>query len=169
MPYVTLDITADYLKPIGSLAAAADEGIIQTDLDAAEDEAMQYTKGTIGWMYSISIWEATTPPQIEYINKLMASAVVLDYYLSRDTNVTVGAEFQPEKLWQQGVDYLEKIRKGDMELLDSSDVHIPRLQLSPRQGPRVVSSEATFYTDSAYHTSFGKLPRFSAQRAFERT
>lgn len=169
MPYVTLAVDEDYLKPIGELAASADEGIVQADLDAAEEEAMQLTKGTIGWMYDISDWETTTPPQIEYVNKLLASAVALDYYLSRDTDVTVGTQYEPEKLWQQGVDYLDKIRKGDMELLDSSDVYIARLRLSPRQGPKSESSEAYFYPDRATTKSFGQFPRFSAERTFLRT
>ncbi|GAH62854.1 unnamed protein product [marine sediment metagenome] len=169
MSYVTLVVDEDYLKPIGELADSADEGIIQEDLDAAENEAMQVTKGKIGWMYDISTWEATTPPQIEYVNKLLASAVALEYYLSRDTDIAVGTQYEPEKLWEQGMAYLEQIRKGDMELMDSSDAHIPRLKLSPRQGPRSVSSRATFYTDSKYKTSFGKLPRFSAQKTFEDT
>lgn len=169
MPYVTLDVDADYLKPIGELAANADEGIVQEDLDAAEEEAMQVTKGKIGWMYDISTWEATTPPQIEYVNKLLASAVALEYYLSRDTDITVGTQYEPEKLWEKGMAFLDQIRKGDMELMDANDIYIPRLKLSPRQGPRSVSSCATFYPDSKYKTSFGKLPRFSAQRTFEDT
>ncbi len=169
MPYVTLAVDEDYLKPIGELAASANEGIVQDDLDAAEDEAMQLTKGTIGWMYDITDWETTTPSLIEYVNKLLASAVALEYYLSRDTDITVGTQYEPEKLWQQGIDYLEKIRKGDLELLDSSDALIPRLKISPRQGPKSVSSDATFYPDLAGSRSFGRLPRFSAQRTFVRT
>lgn len=169
MPYVTLVVTDDYLKPIGALAASADEGIVQTDLDAAEEEAMQVTKGKIGWMYDISAWETTTPPLVEYVNKLLASAVALEYYLSRDTDVTVGTQYEPEKLWQQGIDYLGQIRDGDLELMNSSDVYIPRLDISPRQGPKSVSSEATFYPDFATHKSFGRFPRFSAQRTFTRT
>ncbi len=169
MSYVTLAVDEDYLKPIGELAVNADEGIVQEDLDAAEIEAMELTKGTIGWMYDISTWETTTPSLIEYVNKLLASAVTLEYYLSRDTTITVGTQYEPEKLWEQGNDYLEKIRKGDLELLDSSDALIPRLKISPRQGPRSVSSAATFYPDRASTRSFGTLPRFSAQRAFVRT
>ena len=169
MPYVTLVVDQDYLKPIGELAADADEGIVQEDLDRAENEAMQYTKGIIGWMYDISTWETTTPPQVEYANKLLASAVALEYYLSRDTNITVGTQFEPEKLWQQGIDYLDKVRKGEIELLDDNDAYIPRLRLSPRQGPKSVSSRTTFYPDSKNHCSWGKRPRFSSQRAFERT
>lgn len=169
MPYVTLEIDEDYLKPIGEFAASADEGIVQGDLDSAEDEAMQITKGKIGWQYDISTWETTPPPQIEYVNKLLASSVVLEYYLNRDTEITVGTQFEPEKLWEQGMGYLNQIRKGDMELMDANDVHIPRLKLSPRQGPKVVASRATFYPDSKYKTSFGRLPRFSAQRTFENT
>ncbi len=166
MPYVTLAVDEDYLKPIGELAVTADEGIVQSDLDNAEEEAMQLTKGTIGWMYDISAWETTTPPLIEYVNKLLASAVALEYYLSRDTNITVGTQYEPEKLRQQGVDYLEKIRKGDLEILNSSDVLIPKLSGSPRQGPRSVSSRSNFYPDSKYKTSWGKRPRFSSQRTF---
>ena len=169
MPYVTLVIDEDYLKPIGELAGSEDEGIVQTDLDRAENEAMQVTKGKIGWMYNISTWEASTPPLIGYVNKLLASAVALEYYLSRDTDITVGTQFEPEKLWEQGMGFLEQILKGDMELMDSNDVHIPRLKLSPRQGPKTVSSCATFYPDSKYRRSYGKLPRFSAQRTFEDT
>ena len=169
MPYVTLAVDEDYLKPIGELAASADEGIIQADLDAAEDEAMELTKGTIGWMYDISNWETTTPSLIEYVNKLLASAVALEYYLSRDTDITVGTQYEPEKLWEQGNDYLEKIRKGDLELLDSSDALIPRLKISPRQGPKTVSSGSTFYPDSKNKRSWGSLPRFSAQRTFTDT
>ncbi len=166
MSYVTLVVTEDYLKPIGELAASADEGIVQEDLDAAEIEAMELTKGTIGWMYDISDWETTTPSLVEYVNKLLASAVALEYYLSRDTNITVGTQYEPEKLWEQGNDYLEKIRKGDLELLDSSDALIPRLKISPRQGPKTVSSGSTFYPDSKNQRSWGMRPRFSAQRTF---
>ena len=166
MPYVTLAVDEDYLKLIGELAASADEGITQDDLDNAEEEAMQLTKGTIGWMYDISEWETTTPPLIEYVNKLLASAVTLEYYLSRDTNITVGTQYEPEKLWQQGVDYLAQIRKGDLEVMDSSDVLIQKLSGSPRQGPRSVSGGSTFYPDSKYKTSWGKRPRFSSQRTF---
>ena len=136
MGYVTLQIDKDYLKPIGELANDPTLGITQDDMDAAEEEAMQVTKGKIGWMYDISDWESDTPPQVEYANKLLASSIVLEYYLNRDTDVTVGTQFEPEKLWEQGMAYLEGIRNGDMELLDTNDDHIARLKLSPRQGPR---------------------------------
>lgn len=169
MPYVTLTEDSRYIKPVSPFAVLPEDGITQTEVTAAETNAMRVTKAKVGWMYDISTWEATTPPIIEYINELLASAEVLEFYLNRDTDVTLGAEFEPDRLRGQADAWLEGIRSGDLEVLDSSDVLIPKKMIAPRQGPKTSACPATFYPCSRYRKSFGQRPHFSAQKTFEDT
>lgn len=169
MPYVTLEAGKRWLKPIGSLEDDSEDGITQDDLDAAEREAMQITKGTIGWMYDISDWDDETPPIVEQANELLASAIVVDIYLNRDTDVTVGTEYLPDKLWARGEGMLEKVLKGDYHLLDRNDDPIERLRIAPRQSASSRVSKAHFYPDRNSQTSFGKRARFTAERVFKET
>ena len=163
MPYVTLKEGERYIKPIDQLFASADDGMTQDDLDHAEEFAKHITDGKIGWAFDISDWEDNPPPLVNYANELIASGKALDFYLFRDTNITLGEEFQPDKLQKDGMDILNAIADGDMELVDESGDILDRLILSSRQGFRHRESPVTFYPDRS------GLSRFSAERTIRRT
>ncbi len=169
MPYIVLKEGERYIKPIDELFADSDDGMTQRDLDRAEVYAMHITNGKIGWGDDISDWEDDPPPLVEYINDLLASAKALTFYLNRDTDITLGAEFEPDALEAEALDFLNGISKGGMELIDVDGEVIGRKILSPRQGFRHVESQAKFYPDRQSTTSFGHSPRFSAERAFKKT
>lgn len=169
MPYIVLKEGERYIKPIDELFDDADDGMTQRDLDAAETYAMHITNGKIGWGYDISTWQDDPPPLVEYINDLLASAKALEFYLNRDTNITLGAEFQPDKMEKDALEMLDGIRLGGMELTDTDGSILSRKQISPRQGIRHRESAATFYPDKNSHRSFGVPARFTAERTYKKT
>lgn len=168
MPYVTLEQNTEWVKPIGTLEAVPEDGVTQDDFTAAETEAMDYTNAKVGWMYDISDWETTPPPVIELANKYLASAIAIDYYMSRDTDVTVGEEYVPDLLWARGDKLLDQIISAELEVVDGSGTVLSRLRRAPRMGPASKSSKATFFPDLNKDKSFGKQAPFTAESTFKR-
>ena len=166
--YVVLDEGERFVKPIDALVVVAADGMTQADFTSAEDNAAVHINAMIGWMYDITGWAASTPALIGLAADYIASATAMDMYLNRDTEITVGAEFMPDDLWAKGMELLEGIREGKYEVTDlSTGGLLQRKRISPRQGPRTASSQATFFPDTKNSRSFGKRPHFSAERTYE--
>lgn len=168
MPYVTLVENKDWLKPVGEFASAQDEGVTQTDVTRAEGEAKVVTDATVGWMYDTTDWETTPPPIIELANKYLASAITIDYFLSRDTDVTVGEEYMPDKLWDRGMALLQGIVDGKHEVTDASGTLVERLRVSPRKGPMVSVGPSRFFPERNSQRSFGVAAAMTGERVFKK-
>lgn len=167
MPYTTLTANTRWIRPIGSLAADVANGIVAAELTSAEEEAMEMTDSMVGWMYDSTDWETTTPAIIGLANEYLASAIAIDYYMNRDTDVTVGEQYMPDTLWERGMDILNKIISGDMEVVDSNGELLNKIRRNALQGPRTIAAEATFFPNRKADTSFGTQPPSSAQKVFE--
>ncbi len=167
MPYTTLTANTRWIRPIGSLASAITDGIVAAELVSAAEEAKEMTDSMVGWMYDSTEWETTTPAIIGLANEYLASAIAIDYYMNRDTDVTVGEQYMPDTLWERGMDILNKIITGDMEVVDSSGTLLNKIRRNALQGPRVITSQARFFPDLQTDTSFGEQPVTSAEKTYK--
>jgi hypothetical protein len=164
--YITLTANTRWIKPIGNLALAVDDGVVAAELLSAAEEAKEYTDSLVGWMYDSTDWETTTPAIIGLANEYLASAIAIDYYMSRDTDVTVGEEYMPDTLWERGMDILNKIATGEMEIVDSSGTLINKIRRNAIQGPVTLASRARFFPDRQTDRSFGQTPPTSAEKVY---
>ena len=166
MPYVDLTVNQRWLKPIGNLEDTDANGMTELSFTNAETEAMRMTDSIVGWMYNSTEWETTTPPIIEQANEYLASAIALDFYLSRDIDITVGEQYMPDTLWERGMDILNKIVSGEMEVVDDSGVLLNRIRRNAMVGPRAIVSRARFFPDRQTDRSFGNAPVTSAEKTY---
>lgn len=84
MAYCTLEVARRYLKSIDALATDPAKGITQEDLIQAETDAQARIDSLLAPYYDVSGWAAQTPPIIETVAELLASAQVLRYRFQRE-------------------------------------------------------------------------------------
>ena len=121
MSYKTLEAGKRYLKNLGSLVEDAQEGLTQADLDAAEASAKNAIDAALAELYDISGWASSTPPLIAEIADKLASAEVLTMKFAR---AVLGGSQLAEVLEDTANDYLERIRRHQLALVDSSGVRL---------------------------------------------
>jgi len=85
MSYCTLVVARRYLKSIDALATDPTKGITQDDLTHAEADAQARIASDLAACYDTSGWAEETPPIIETVAELFASAQVLRYRYQRDS------------------------------------------------------------------------------------
>ena len=85
MAYCTLEAAERYLKSIDALAEDPTKGVTQDDLTQAETDAQARIDSDLAPCYDVSGWSAETPPIIEAVAELFASAQVLRYRYQRDS------------------------------------------------------------------------------------
>ena len=78
-----------HLKGFPSLAASAQDGITQADLDAAMNEADTMIESLFGSEYDISSWATSPPPLISMLWEILASAKAIEF---RDLRLGLPAE-----------------------------------------------------------------------------
>ena len=85
MAYCTLEVARRYLKSIDSLAVDPTKGITQEDLTQAQADAQARIDSLLAPYYDVSGWATQTPPIVETVAELLASAQVLRYRYQRDS------------------------------------------------------------------------------------
>ena len=70
---------AGYLKGLPPLAASAQDGVTQADLDAAMSVADTMIDAIFGDRYDITGWAASSPPLIAMLWEMLASARVIEF------------------------------------------------------------------------------------------
>jgi len=85
MAYANLEVARRYLKSIDALAADPAKGITQEDLTQAELDAQARIDSDLANCFDTSGWAEDTPPIIETVAELFASAQVLRYRYQRDS------------------------------------------------------------------------------------
>ena len=122
MSYCTLVVAQRYLKSIDALATDPTKGITQDDLTQAETDAGARIASDLAAYYDTSGWAAETPPIIETVAELFASAQVLRYRYQRDSlGGSESAEFA-ELLRGEGERQLADLREGRLHVLSTAGV-----------------------------------------------
>jgi len=85
MSYATLEVARRYLKNIDALATDPTKGITQEDLTQAALDAQARIESDLAGCYDTAGWAEDTPPIIETVAELLASAQVLRYRYQRDS------------------------------------------------------------------------------------
>ncbi len=117
------DVTAGagYLKGFPALAANAQEGITQADLDAAMDMADTMIESLFGREYDIAGWEASPPPLISMLWEMLASAKAIEF---KDLRLGLPGEDQESaaiRLIRSARELIDKILHGWPERLHLRD------------------------------------------------
>lgn len=74
-----IQVGVGYLKGLPPLAASAQDGVTQADLDAAMDVADTMIEAIFGDRYDISGWQTSSPPLISMLWEMLASAKVIEF------------------------------------------------------------------------------------------
>jgi hypothetical protein len=117
MAYVNLEVARRYLKSIDALATDPTKGITQEDLTQAELDAQARIDSDLASYYDTSGWAEDTPPIIETVAELLASAQVLRYRYQRDSlGGTESAQFA-ELLRSEGERLLAEVKAGRLSVV----------------------------------------------------
>jgi len=122
--YKALEAGKRYLKNLDALAADAQDGITQDDLDAAEAAARNLIDAALAGLYSLAGWTDSPPPLVADIADKLASAEVLAMKFSRDG---MGPSPYIELLEDTAKRDLERIRNFETALVDSAGTLIAPL------------------------------------------
>ena len=74
-----IQVGVGYLKGLPPLAASAQDGITQADLDTAMTTADTMIEAIFGERYDISEWQTSSPPLIALLWQILASAKVIEF------------------------------------------------------------------------------------------
>ncbi len=74
-----VQVGVGHLKGLPALAATAQDGITQADLDAAMNTADTMIEAIFGDRYDISLWPDSPPPLVSVLWELLASAKVIEF------------------------------------------------------------------------------------------
>jgi len=84
MAYKILTVGERYLKNLDPLASSPQQGITQSDVNAAQAEADTLIVLALGGVYDVSGWAASPPPIIASIADRLGSAYLIRCKFSRD-------------------------------------------------------------------------------------
>ena len=114
---------AGYLKGFPALAADAQDGITQTDLDAAMDIADTMIESLFDANYDIADWLTSSPPLVSMLWEMLASAKAIEF---RDMRLGLPGEDHQSaaaRLVRSARELLDKILHGWPERLHLRDAN----------------------------------------------
>ena len=143
-----LQVGAGYLKALPPLAASAQDGITQADLDAAMSQADTMIESLFGARYDIAGWTPSPPPLVSLLWEMLASAKAVEFH---DLRLGLPGEDAPSaaaRLVRSARELLDKILHGWPERLHLRDAEGNVLRPLPDRDvttPRVVDATSDFF------------------------
>lgn len=143
-----IQVGVGYLKGLPPLAASAQDGITQADLDAAMNVADTMIEAIFGERYDISGWQASSPPLISMLWQILASAKVIEF---KDLRLGLPEDDGPSGaagLIRSARELVDKILHGWPErihLRDASGNVVPALKNRAPTTPRATETTSDYF------------------------